>query len=249
VSDNTWWTDWLAQIAGNDTVPEQYSYHLEGETDEWDNDLQNTNGTLEELLKTYNLPDRQININEYANANEQVPAGAAWWISRLERYEAYGLRGNWLSGWNLHDLLANLLTKKSDPLDYNATDYASSPEYQVYKYYNLNMTGSRVETSGTGDRLFDVYATVDSGNVRILSGARIATGNWQITVQGLASIGLPSAGSINIQTWGFAGTDVYAEVDAPSDRGIVSHEYSDGVLTFPIYQTDASTAWAFEFSV
>ncbi|KAJ5122932.1 hypothetical protein N7448_009029, partial [Penicillium atrosanguineum] len=248
VSGNTWWANWLAQIAGNDTIPEQYAYHLEGETGDWDNDLQNTNGTLTALLKSYGLPERQININEYANSAEQIPAGAAWWISRLERYDAFGLRGNWLSGWNLHDLFANLLTKSSEPLDYNATDYASAPEYQVYKYYNLNMTGKRVETSGTGDRLFDVYATVDSDKVRILSGARITTGNWQITVHSISSVGLPSKGSVDIQTWGFAGTSVYETVDAPSDRGIVSHAYSGDTLTFPIYQTDASTAWAFEFS-
>ncbi|KAJ5166095.1 uncharacterized protein N7482_004876 [Penicillium canariense] len=144
--------------------------------------------------------------------------------------------------------MANLLTKKSDPTDYNATDYASAPEFQVYKYYNLNMTGHRVETSGTGDRLFDVYATVDAQKVRILSGTRITTGDWQITVNGLSAVGLPREGTVGIQTWGFAGKSVYEEVDAPSDRGIVSHAYSDDTLTFPIYQTDASTAWAFEFS-
>jgi hypothetical protein len=248
VSDNTWWTNWLAQIAGNDTIPEQYAYHLERDTDDSTNDLQNTNSTLTALLKTYGLPERQININEYGNVAEQIPAGAAWWISRLERYDAFGLRGNWLSGWNLHDLFANLLTKKSDPLDYNATDYASAPEYQVYKYYNLKMTGERVETLGTGDRLFDVYATVDSDKVRILSGARITTGDWQITVENMSAVGLPTEGSVDIQTWGFAGTSVYEEVDAPSDRGIVSHTYSGNTLTFPIYQTDTSTAWAFEFS-
>ncbi|GLI80121.1 hypothetical protein PoHVEF18_008471 [Penicillium ochrochloron] len=248
VSGNTWWSNWLAQIAGNKTIPEQYSYHLEGATNDWDNDLQNTNSTLATLLKNYGLPDRQININEYANYGEQVPAGAAWWISRLERYNAFGLRGNWLGGWTLHDLMANLLTKKSDPADYNATDYAPAPEFQVYKYYKGNMTGHRVETTGTGDRLFDVYATVDSDKVRILSGARITPGNWQITVTGMSAVGLPSKGTVDIQTWGFAGTSVYEEVDSPSDRGIVSHTYSDDVLTFPIFQTDASTAWAFEFS-
>jgi hypothetical protein len=217
-------------------------------TSDWDNDLQNTNGTLATLLKTFGLPDRQININEYANYGEQVPAGAAWWISRLERYDALGLRGNWLSGWTLHDLMANLLTKKSNATDYNATDYAPAPEFQVYKYYKANMTGHRVETSGTGDRLFDVYATVDSDKVRILSGTRITAGNWQITVKGMSAVGLPSEGTVDIQTWGFAGTSVFEEVDSPSDRGIVSHTYSGDALTFPIFQTDASTAWAFEFS-
>ena len=238
----------MAQIAGNDTIPEQYAYHLEGPTDSWANDLQNTNTTLAALLETYQLPDRQVNINEYATSAEQIPAGAAWWISRLERYDAFGLRGNWLSGWNLHDLMADLLTKAANPLDYNATDYVSAPEYQVYKYYYMNMTGERMGTSGTGDRLFDVYATVDSDRVRILAGARITKGTWQITVNQMSAVGLPSEGTVDIQTWGFAGTSVFEEVDAPSDRGIVSHTYSDDTLTFPIYQTDASTAWAFEFS-
>lgn len=245
---NTWWTNWLAQIAGNDTTPDQYAYHLEGDTSAWSNDLQNTNGTLAKLLKDNRLPERQVNINEYANQGEQIPSGAAWWISRLERYNAIGLRGNWLSGWSLHDLLANLLTKTSDPHNYNATDYAPAPEFQVYKYYNLNMTGSRVETDGSGDALFDVYATVDDGKVRILSGARVTSGDWQITVNGLKAVGLPSEGSVNLQTWSFPGKSVWDKVDAPTDGGVVSHKYSGDALTFPVHQTDNSTAWAFEFS-
>ena len=39
-SDNSWWTNWLASVAGNDTVPDQYAYHLEGGTTEAGNDLQ-----------------------------------------------------------------------------------------------------------------------------------------------------------------------------------------------------------------
>ncbi|KAJ5703300.1 hypothetical protein N7493_011689 [Penicillium malachiteum] len=245
---DTWWTNWLSQIAGNDTVPDQYAYHLEGSPDDWIDDLQNTNITLAALLKTYGLPERQININEYATLAEQIPAGAAWWISRLERYDAYGLRGNWQSDCVLHDLFANLLTKTSDPTACADTDYVGAPEYQVYKYYNLNMTGERLNTTGTGDRLMDVYATVDSDKVRILCGARITEGTWQITVDNMDAVGLPSEGTVDIQTWGFAGTSVWEEVDAPSDRGIVSHTYTGNSLTFPIYQTDTSTAWAFEFA-
>lgn len=247
-SSNTWWTNWLAQIAGNKTIPDQYAYHLEGSPSDSIDDIQNTNITLGALLTTYGLPERQININEYATFAEQVPAGAAWWISRLERYDAFGLRGNWQSGCVLRDLMANLLTKTSDPEACTATDYAAAPEYEVYKYYNLNMTGERVSTTGTGDRLMDVYATVDSDTVRILCGARITAGTWQITVDNMSAVGLPTSGTINIQTWGFAGTSVWDAAGAPSDRGIVSHTYSGNTLTFPIYQTDTSTAWAFEFA-
>lgn len=38
----------------------------------------NTNASLTALLQAYNLPERQININEYANGAEQRPAGAAF---------------------------------------------------------------------------------------------------------------------------------------------------------------------------
>lgn len=196
--DNTWWTTWLAAIAGNKTILDQYAYHLEGDTSAVDNDLQTTNATLTELLQTYQLPQQQININEYANSGERIPAGAAWWISRLERYDAIGLRGNWLSGTTLHDLFANLLTKVNNAFDYYATDYVPVGEYQVYKYYNLNMTGTRVQTTGTDDRLFDVYATVGNDKVRILSGARHTTGTWAITVNNLSAVGLPTSGTLNI---------------------------------------------------
>ncbi|KAJ5663063.1 hypothetical protein N7507_003794 [Penicillium longicatenatum] len=248
LSTNTWWTNWLSQVAGNKTIPDQYAYHLEGTSTDSTDDLQNSDSSLSAMLKTYKMPSRQVNINEYANFAEQVPAGAAWWISRLERYNTLGLRGNWQSLCVLHDLFANLLTKVSDPTVCTETDYVSAPEYQVYKYYNLNMTGVRANTTGTGDRLMDVYATIDSDKVRILCGVRITEGTWQITVENMSAVGLPTSGTIDIQTWGFAGTDVWEEVDTYSDRGIVSHTYSGNKLTFPIYQTDSSTAWAFEFA-
>ena len=53
-------------------------------------------------------------------------------------------RTSWqlLGGTALHDLFANLLTKLSNAFDYYTTDYVPVSEYQVYKYYNLNMTGT-----------------------------------------------------------------------------------------------------------
>lgn len=37
-----------------------------------------SNDELEALLRTYNLPRRQLNIDEYSPFAEQVPAGSAW---------------------------------------------------------------------------------------------------------------------------------------------------------------------------
>lgn len=30
LANNTWWTNWFEQTVGNGTIPDQYSYHLEG---------------------------------------------------------------------------------------------------------------------------------------------------------------------------------------------------------------------------
>lgn len=249
---NTWWTNWLSQIKGNNTIPEQYSWHLEGNINDANDDIQTNNATLKGMLSTYGLPSRQVNINEYATFNEQVASGAAWWISRLERYDAIGLRGNWLSGCALHDLFGSLLTKtnaQSSSYPCNGGGYAPNGEWQVYKYYNLNMTGNRAATTGTGDRIMDVYATVGD-KVRILTGNRLQTGTWYITVNNLSAVGLPTSGTLNIQTWGFDDKGHYGEVDGPSNRGVYGHTYSGNTVTFPVYQTsqDQYTAWGFEFA-
>jgi hypothetical protein len=157
------------------------------------------------------------------------------------------LGGNWLAGSTLHDLMANLLTKKNDPFNYTATDYITAGEYQVYKYYYLNMTGTRLQATGSGDRQLDVYATHDHKKVKLLVGARFNQGLWYVRLDNLCAYGLPSAGNLTIQTWGFPGATVWTPVDAPSDLGQYTHIYSSGSLTFPIFQNDKTTAYAFEF--
>lgn len=251
---NTWWTDWLSQIKGNDTIPDQYSWHIEGDINNAIDDLETNNATMVQLLQSYDLPERQANINEYAIFDEQVAAGAAWWISRLERYDTIGLRGNWLSGNSLLDFMASLLGKpdaSDNEADATGSGYYANGEYQVYKYYNLNMTGTRATTTGTGDRLMDVYATVGDDKVRVLTGVRLQTGTWFITINGLSSVGLPESGSLDIHTLGFIDNGHFGEVEAPTDRGYYSHSYSGNSVTFPVYQTqqDELTAWAFEFAV
>ena len=119
-----------------------------------------------------------------------------------------------------------------------------------YNYYVKNQTGFRAGTTASTDGKFDVYATV-SDKVRILCGTRLVTGTWELTVENLSAVGLPTSGTLNIQTWGLIDSGHTTEVTGPTNRGIVAHTYSGNSVTFPIYQTtqDANTAWAFEFSV
>lgn len=111
------------------------------------------------------------------------------------------------------------------------------------------MTGHRVGTSVSTDLKIDTYATVGTDKVRILCGVRISTGTWQITVNSLSSVGLPTSGSLTIQTWGFPDAGHFGEVDAPTNLGTAAHTYSGNSVTFPIYQVDTTTAYAFEFVV
>src|SRR5664279_708043 len=132
MASNQWWTTWLKQVAGNGTVPDYYTYHLEGDAKAVDNDPQYTNSSLRALLHQYNLPERQVFANEYAESSEMVPGSYIWWISRLERYDFLGMLGNWLGGTQLHDLFGGVLTKKSNPANYAATDYVAAPGFPVY---------------------------------------------------------------------------------------------------------------------
>lgn len=241
---NTWWTNWAARIVADQTIPDQYSWHDEP------GDVATDVPNFSTLRTQYKLPVREININEYATFDEQVSSGAAWWISRLERYNLRGLRGNWLSGWQLRDFMASLLTK-TNTNDYRGTGYAGNGEFNVYKYYHQNMTGQRTTSTSTGDGVMDVYATVGTDKVRILTGNHLTQGTWYITVSGLSTLGLSTSGSLSIQTWGFDDAGHFGAVAGPSDRGVYSHQYSGNTVTFPVYQTsqDLHTAWAFEFNV
>lgn len=243
-ASNTWWTQYLSFVASNASVPDQYVWHMEG----GGGDMQTAYGALHSMLTTYGLPIKPLNVDEYATYAEQVPSGAAWWISQLERVNAIGLRGNWLSTTQLHDFMASLLGKTTltNP---TGTGYYPNGEFQVYKYYNQNMTGHRVGTSVSTDLKIDTYATVGTDKVRILCGVRISTGTWQITVNSLSSVGLPTSGSLTIQTWGFPDAGHFGEVDAPTNLGTYAHTYSGNSVTFPIYQVDTTTAYAFEFVV
>jgi len=244
---NTWWTSFLSFIGGNSSIPDQYVWHLEGSTSDVNDDLQTNIPVLMSLLESNRLPTNiQINIDEYGVFNEQVPSGAAWWISRLERFNAFGLRGNWLSTTQLHDFLASLLGK-TNVNDATGTGYFPNAEWQVYKYYALNMTGHRVATTGSTDRLIDTYATVTTDNkVKVLVGVRQQIGTWQVTIEGLSTVGLPQSGTLNIQTWGFPDEGHFGELTTPDNLGIVAHTYSGNAVTFPIFQTDTGHAFAFE---
>lgn len=250
---SNWWTTYASFIAGNLSIPDQWVWHMETGK----GDMLSAQAGLQSILEQYKLPSKPMNIDEYGTFNEQVPAGSAWWISQIERVDAIGLRGNWLSGLKLHDFMASLLSKPTADKTYydpSGGDYYPNGDFQVYKYYNTNMTGLRLGTLPSANKKLDAYATADVDLVRTLVGVRgeDVVGTWSLTINDLGEVGLDQTGTLKIHTWGFpvSEDDVhYGRVNGPKDLGWADHPYSGSSVTIPIYQTDTMTAYAFEFEV
>ena len=247
-SNNTWLENYLQYIKSNGSIPDYYCWHLELNSGD---DLEYTLPAWDALLSKYSLPQKPIICNEYAIQSEQQPGGSTWWISRLERYDVRGLRGNWAVNGS-YDYFAGLLGKPgANTSSYNATQagYWNNGEYNVYKYYNLNMTGNRVQTVGSADGLFDVYATVGTteNSVKMICGSRLTAGTWDILMTGLDTIGLPSSGTITLQAYQFnyAG-GAFGNVPYPVDQGTTPHSYSNNELLFYV-SPNQTTSYAFEF--
>lgn len=111
------------------------------------------------------------------------------------------------------------------------------------------MTGNRLQVDRSGDTHLDVYATAGVDRVRLMVGTKLQQGTWYVTLDNLPAVGLPASGTLDIDTWGFDGSDPFAVQNPPSFRNTVGHEYEGGSLTFPIFQDDTTTGWAFEFDV
>jgi hypothetical protein len=73
-------------------------------------------------------------------------------------------------------------------------------------------------------------------------------GTYELSIKNLSALGLATSGTISVTTrqFSFGGTTV--NQGAPTNLGVVAHAYSGNVLSFPIYQTDTVTTWAFEFN-
>ena len=120
------------------------------------------------------------------------------------------------------------------------------------KYYAQNMTGTRIGSLPSSDGLIDTYTVLGSdGVVRVLTGVRQRTGTWYVQLNNLTSVGLPASGALNIHTFGFPTADDAHFEGAPSiiDYGYYAHPYSDGQLSFPVFQNDVETAYSFTFAV
>jgi len=181
---STWWNNYLTYVKANNVAPDIWSWHDEP------GDPVSDAGNLNSMLASNGLTNtRPYQVNEYATLSMQSPGGGAWFIGRLERAGADGLRGNWASGTALHDDEANLLTKNS------AGQYLPLGEWFMYRYYG-SQTGNIVKlTPGTGT---DGLATKDNtaANAEILLGSSGNTGNVTVNLTGLNTTSVVENGRV-----------------------------------------------------
>ncbi|MBB2740363.1 UNVERIFIED_ORG: hypothetical protein FHR35_000183 [Microbispora rosea subsp. rosea] len=170
-STGGWWTQYLDYVKANNVVPDIVSWHsLPGDPVA---NVATANTTLDSRGIAHPRP---YQINEYGASNEQNPADGAWYIARLERAGADGLRANWAGGSNLHNDLANLLTHNS------SGQYQPKGEWWVYRFYG-SQTGQIASVTPSSN--YDAFATKTSGTAKILLGGGRTTGNIAVNLQRL----------------------------------------------------------------
>ncbi|MEU4346055.1 RICIN domain-containing protein [Streptomyces sp. NPDC023838] len=184
VSSNTWWTTYLDYVKAHNVAPDIYSWH-----DEPADPVPGTAGANATLAAAGLTNTRPYQINEYAAYSQQNPGGGAWFIGRLERAGADGLRGNWASGTNLHDDEANLLTRNS------SGQYLPLGEWFMYRYYG-SQTGNIVNLVPGSNT--DGLATKDNAakNAKVLLGSNGNTGNVTVNLTGLGTTSVVESGKV-----------------------------------------------------
>ncbi|MFG1679344.1 ricin-type beta-trefoil lectin domain protein [Nonomuraea sp. NPDC049269] len=168
---NPFWNQYLDYVKANNVVPDIISWHsLPGDP------VANV-AAADTTLNSRGIPHpRPYQINEYGASNEQNPGDGSWYIARLERAGADGLRANWAGGGNLHNDLGNLLVRNS------AGEYQPKGEWWVYRFYG-SQTGQIV--SVTPSSSYDAFATKAAGTVKILVGGGSTTGNIAVNLRRL----------------------------------------------------------------
>lgn len=170
-STGGWWPQYLDFVRANNVVPDIVSWHsLPGDPVA---NVATANTTLDSRGIAHPRP---YQINEYGAGNEQNPGDGSWYIARLERAGADGLRANWASAGNLHNDLGNLLTRNS------AGQHQPKGEWWVYRFYG-SQTGQIA--SVTPSQSYDAFATKETGAAKILIGGGSTTGNVSVNVRGL----------------------------------------------------------------
>lgn len=212
----------MEKIADSNAVPDIYSWHQIGDA----NGVPDTTvPDFNAMRESYGLPEKPIDINEYAWPEAQNPAHTTWYLAQLERHNLRGLRANWGSGSLLHDLMADLVFHEEHEGG-GTTTYRPNGEWYLYEYY-ARMKGTRVRTAASEDGLFDAFAVVSGDGAKVIAGSRNADGSYEVALTGLSTaLGLPTEGTVQVRTTRFDWEGKSTDTGPPKDLGLSEHRYS-----------------------
>ncbi|WP_433317432.1 RICIN domain-containing protein [Micromonospora sp. CA-269861] len=184
---HTFWNQYLDFVRSTNTVPDIISWHsLPGDP------VANVNAANATLDPRGIAHPRPYQINEYGAPDEQNPADGAWYIARLGRARADGLRANWASGGSLHNDLGNLLIRNS------TGQHQPKGEWWNYRFY-ASQVGENVAV--TPSQSYDAYATKTAGAAKVLVGGGRTTGNLAVNLQRLdTTSGIVQNGQVRVLT-------------------------------------------------
>lgn len=209
----------MERIAADNAIPDIYSWHQIGDEDRQPDKVMPDFNAMRE---THGLPERPIDVNEYAWPESQNPAHTTWYLAQFERHNLRGLRANWGSGGQLHDLMADLVFHD------NGT-YRPNGEWYLYQYYT-QMKGTRVMTTGSEDLSFDAFSVVSNVGAKIITGTRNLKAPYQLVVTGLSALGLPDEGTVQVRKIQFNWSGKATDTGAPVDLGLSQHKISNGTV-------------------
>jgi hypothetical protein len=228
----TTFQSWLqtAQAAG--TLPDVFSYHLEGGgTEDPVAAVAQVNG----YLAADGISGITQSANEYIPENVQNSAYTAWSLDRFAQSGmATAARGEWTNCCASGDL-GVILTNTGGNL-------VPSGQYWTYRAYS-ELTGTRVSTTGSGTTA--ITAAIDSG--RKQAAALIGDSNGFV---GQADVSISGFGSV---PWLSSGGTTHVEVDRIPDTAVLNSpqtvfsgnvSVSGGSVTVPVTLGDSNGAYA-----
>jgi hypothetical protein len=221
-----WMGAFLDYVKANNVIPDYLTWHdLPGDPV---GSVNNANS----LLSSRSITVSGFDINEYGGSGttDQQPGPSGWYIARLERANADGLRANWGSGGGLYGGMGDLTTSSWQPRG----------AYWMYRRY-ADQTGLR--TSVTAGSQVDGVAFQDSAALKsiILIGNKGGvTGSVNVVLNNIPSW-LQNGGAMQVLVERMPTGTAY--VSAPTVVSNSSMAVSNNSLTIAINWSTATDGY------